>query len=72
MSRRGIIEAEPPQQCDECGQIAELRPYGPDGRTICFDCLDAHPEWQAEAQARFAHHVLGEPLPPLDRPRGSA
>ncbi len=33
-----IIEPEAPQQCDFCGKIAELRPYGPKGECICFDC----------------------------------
>lgn len=33
-----IIEREKPQQCDFCGKIAELRPYGPKGETICFEC----------------------------------
>lgn len=33
-----IIEAEKPQQCDLCGEIAELRPYGPNGECICFNC----------------------------------
>lgn len=33
-----IIEAEKPQQCDLCGKIDELRPYGPNGECICFDC----------------------------------
>ena len=35
---RGIISPEKPQQCDDCGEIAELRPYGPSGTTVCFDC----------------------------------
>ena len=35
---QGIIAAEKPQQCDDCGKIAELRPYGPDGSTVCFTC----------------------------------
>lgn len=30
--------AEKPQQCDLCGKVAELRPYGPKGECICFDC----------------------------------
>ena len=42
MSRRDgsrfIIEAEEPRQCDFCGKIDELRPYGPNGECICFDC----------------------------------
>lgn len=33
-----IIEATPPGQCDLCGAIAELRPYGPNGENICFAC----------------------------------
>jgi len=33
-----IIQAEKPQQCDFCGKIAELRPYGPKGECICFEC----------------------------------
>ena len=35
---RLIIEVEQPQQCDICGTIAELRPYGPNGECVCFDC----------------------------------
>jgi hypothetical protein len=35
---RLIIEEERPQQCDLCGKIAELRPYGPNGECVCFDC----------------------------------
>ena len=26
------------QQCDLCGKVAELRPYGPNGEAICFEC----------------------------------
>lgn len=26
------------QQCDLCGKIAELRPYGPKGECICYEC----------------------------------
>lgn len=32
------IQREPKQQCDLCGKIAELRPYGPNGECVCFDC----------------------------------
>jgi hypothetical protein len=52
--RNGIIEAELPQQCDSCGQIRELRPYGPSGkRMICFPCATATPEMEALCQANF-------------------
>jgi len=37
-----LICAEKPQQCDFCGKIAELRPYGPNGECICFDCGMKH------------------------------
>ncbi len=33
-----FIEAEEPQQCDYCGKIRELRPYGPNEECICFSC----------------------------------
>jgi len=33
-----VIAVEKPQQCDFCGEIRELRPYGPNGETICFLC----------------------------------
>ena len=32
------IEEEKPQQCDECGKVDELRPYGAGGATVCYDC----------------------------------
>ena len=33
-----VIYVEKPQQCDMCGEIHELRPYGPNGECICFNC----------------------------------
>jgi hypothetical protein len=33
-----ILRPELPQQCDLCGKVGELRPYGPNGECICFDC----------------------------------
>jgi len=42
MSKRNgniaVIYAESEQQCDLCGEIAELRPYGANGECICFTC----------------------------------
>ena len=37
-----IPEVEKVQQCDLCGEIAELRPYGPNGEAICFSCGMKH------------------------------
>ncbi len=33
-----ILREEKPQQCDFCGKIAELRPYGPNEECICYEC----------------------------------
>jgi hypothetical protein len=33
-----IITAEEDGKCELCGAIDELRPYGPKGERICFDC----------------------------------
>ena len=38
MSRLGVIEATEPAVCEECGELAELRPYGDNGANICFTC----------------------------------
>jgi hypothetical protein len=57
VSQLGVIEEERPQQCDICGKIAELRPYGPNGECVCFECgMKDLPA----AQSGFRKHVLGE------------
>jgi hypothetical protein len=33
-----IICEEPDGVCELCGNTDELRPYGPKGENICFDC----------------------------------
>jgi hypothetical protein len=33
-----IIEEEPADVCELCGKFDELRPYGPNGERICFEC----------------------------------
>ena len=33
-----IIEEEPEKKCEECGKMAETRPYGIGGKRICFKC----------------------------------
>lgn len=38
MSGPGLSYREQPQQCDLCGKIAELRPYGSNGECVCFAC----------------------------------
>lgn len=39
-----FIYAEKPQQCDGCGEIRELRPYGKNGECICVECAMKDPE----------------------------
>lgn len=50
------IEPQAPGVCELCDQVAELRPYGPNGESICFDCGMKNP--RATAQ-RFAQFVTG-------------
>jgi len=38
MSGKGYIAPEKDARCELCGQIDELRPYGPNGERVCFDC----------------------------------
>lgn len=33
-----FIEPEPNDVCELCGKTEELRPYGPNGERVCFDC----------------------------------
>jgi hypothetical protein len=33
-----VIEVEEDAICELCGKTAEVRPYGPNGEEICFDC----------------------------------
>jgi hypothetical protein len=43
MSRPGTIYVEPPGECELCGEFKELRPYGPNGENICFECGEKNP-----------------------------
>jgi hypothetical protein len=37
--------------CELCGKVEELRPYGPGGRNVCFDCAMKD---ESEARRQFA------------------
>lgn len=53
--RRGnvfVIEEQSPEECDLCGKVAELRPYGPNGENVCFDCGMKNPEAAKRALAK--------------------
>lgn len=57
MSRRGIIEKTRPAICEFCGEKQELRPYGPNGENICFECGMKD---EKMTRRRFAQHIFGE------------
>lgn len=39
--------------CCHCPATSDLRPYGPKGAMICFDCMKASPEREDEAKRQF-------------------
>ena len=53
-----VIEQTKAAKCDFCGKLDELRPYGPMGENICFDCAMKD---KAGTQKRFGQMMLGEP-----------
>lgn len=55
-----VLHPEKPQQCDACGKVAELRPYGPGGTCVCFECAMKD---KPGTEARMAHKLFGDPIP---------
>lgn len=53
-----IIESTPDDQCELCGKIEELRPYGPNNENVCFDCGMKDEE---AAKRKFTELLLGKP-----------
>jgi hypothetical protein len=39
-----VIYDEPDDICELCGKVDEVRPYGPKGERICFDCGKKDPK----------------------------
>ena len=60
MSRPGVIYEENPDTCQLCGKYAELRPYGPKGENICFECGMKD---EKNTKLKFREYVLGEKNP---------
>lgn len=50
-------------KCQLCGQEEELRPYGPGGAFVCFDCGMENRE---EAERRFAAILDGHDVVIID------
>lgn len=53
-----FIDGTIPGKCELCGAVEEVRPYGPGGKFVCFDCGMKDEE---EAKRRF--HALLEKGP---------
>lgn len=53
-----VIEKENPQQCDYCGVVSELRPYGKDGAAICHTCA-MKPENIKQTEKMFRARLAG-------------
>lgn len=54
-----VLAAEPDQKCDLCDKMDETRPYGPDGKNVCFDCGQLDKEGTTK---RMNHVLFGDPL----------
>ena len=59
MSGLGFIAVEPNGKCEECGKIDELRPYGENGKRICFKCGMRNEEL---VRKRMNNYIFGESL----------
>ena len=40
-------------KCYYCSTTCDLRPYGPHGAMVCFNCATSTPEREAETQRNF-------------------
>lgn len=54
-----VIAEEPPAICEVCSQMAELRPYGPNGERICFKCAQSTPEMREAVRRKMAEVLFG-------------
>lgn len=60
MSGKGFISVEDDSACEYCGTITECRPYGEDGKQICFECA-MKPEMKDGVEKRMIKYLgLGE------------
>lgn len=56
MSGKGFIAPEPDSRCELCGEVAETRPYGPNGERVCFSCGMKDPK---AAERGFVRYIEG-------------
>ncbi len=58
MSGKGFISVDVfHESCELCGKVSELRPYGPNGEEVCFECGMKD---ESAAKKGFRRLVLGE------------
>lgn len=43
--------------CYYCGDVFDLRPYGPKGSMVCFKCAMKTPERQKQTEQHFANQM---------------
>lgn len=55
-----VLEIEPDDECELCGKVDELRPYGPNGERICYECGMKNKE---TTKIMLNHKLFGIPLP---------
>lgn len=60
MSGLGFIAVEPKGECELCGKIEELRPYGPNRERICFECGMKDEE---TTKKRMREYIFGDKYP---------
>ena len=44
-------------RCNYCTTTSDLRPYGPKGAMVCFDCAMSTPERKAETERAFVSQL---------------
>ena len=54
-----LIDEGKPSKCELCGKEEELRPYGPGGKRVCFDCAMKDEE---EAKRQFLKVIENKDL----------
>jgi hypothetical protein len=63
MSVKWLNHRESIGECQLCGSEDELRPYGPNGKWVCFDCGMKDEE---EARRQFSKVINGADIVVLD------
>lgn len=53
-----MIDGSKHAECKLCGQVEELRPYGPNDEMICFDCAMKDPATAERKRAALFKDAL--------------